>query len=93
MWRREPWCCGERPGVEETALVLSRAPWCAGERHGMEEGVLVWRRAPWCGGGRPGVEKGALVWMRMPGCHWKGEGGAPGSEESASKEREQCEHL
>ena len=83
MWRRG------RPGVEETALVLSRAPWCAGERPGMEEGALVWRRAPWCGGGRPGVEKGALMWMRMPGCHWKGEGGAPGSEESASKEREQ----
>ena len=35
------------------------------------------------------MEKGALVWMRMPGCHWKGEGGAPSSEEGASKEREQ----
>ena len=43
----------------------------------MEESALV-------RGGRPGVEKGALVWMRMPECHWKGEGGAPGSEESAS---------
>ena len=40
-------------------------------------------------GGRPSVEKGALMWMRTPGCHWKGDGGAPGSEESASKEREQ----
>ena len=55
----------------------------------MEEGDLMWRRAPWCGGGCPGVEKGALMWMRMPGCHCKGEGGAPGSEVSASKEREQ----
>ena len=35
------------------------------------------------------MEEGALVWMRMPGCHWKGKGGAPGSEESASKEGEQ----
>ena len=35
------------------------------------------------------MEKGALVWMRMPECHWKGEGGAPGSEESASKKGEQ----
>ena len=75
--------------MEESALVLKRAPWCGGERPGVEETVLVLSRAPWCGGGRPGVEKGALVWMRMPGCHWKGEGGAPGSEESTSKEREQ----
>ena len=75
--------------MEETALVLSRAPWCAGERPGMEESALVWRRALWCGGERLGVEEVALVWMRTPGCHWKGEGGAPGSEENASKERQQ----
>ena len=36
------------------------------------------------------MEKGALVWMKMPGCHWRGEGGAPGSEESSSKERERA---
>ena len=53
----------------------------------MQESALVWRRALWYGGECLGVEEGALVWMRMPGCHWKGEGGAPGSEESASGER------
>ena len=75
--------------MDESALVLSRAPWYGGGRSDVEESALVWRRAPWCGEGHPGVEKGALVWMRMPGCYWKGDGGAPGSEESASKEGEQ----
>ena len=67
--------------MEESALVWRRAPWCGGERPGVEEGALVLSRSPWCTGERPGMEEGALV--------WKGEGGAPGSEESASKEGEQ----
>ena len=69
MLRRAPWCGGERPGVEETALVLSRAPWYAGERPGMEEGALVWRRVPWCGGGRPGVDEDA--WMPLERGGWR----------------------
>ena len=29
VWRRAPWCGGERPGVEEAALVLIGLPACA----------------------------------------------------------------
>ena len=48
VWRRAPWCGGERPGVEESALVL-------------EEGALVWIKVPCCGGKRPGVQEGSPV--------------------------------
>ena len=60
MWRRAPWCGGQRPGVKESALVWMRAPWCGGERPGVEEGALVWRGATWCGGERPDVVEDAF---------------------------------
>ena len=60
------WYGGERPGVEEGALVWRTASRCGGGRPSEEESALVWRRVPRCRGGRPGVEEGALVWMRMP---------------------------
>ena len=52
MWRRVPWCGGERPGVE-------LAPCYGGESQGVENHgasevvkcVLVWRRMPLARGG------------------------------------------